>query len=186
MIFVLGGPGSGKGTQCARLSAEFDLAQVCVGDLLRREALSGSAVGKEVAETIGRGDIVPGEVTIGLLRNALLERASFGGVLVDGFPRAMDQALLFESAVTECEFVLFFKCGIEEMVSRLLKRGTTSGRADDNATVVQKRLQTYMEKTMPVVEYYRKKGLLREVDSNVGNADDVYTITRPLFEHVLL
>lgn len=182
VVFVLGGPGSGKGTQCGLLIKEFDAVQVTAGDLLRREAESDSQLGQEIAETIRTGGIVPGHVTIGLLREELKRNASTGVVLIDGFPRAMDQAVDFEEAVKECEFVLFFNCDVKEMVARLLKRGETSGRVDDNAEVIEKRLKTYMEKTLPVLKYYGQKGKLKEIDATVGDADQVYKITRSFFE----
>lgn len=182
IVFVLGGPGSGKGTQCAKLKNDFDFEQVCVGDLLRREAARETRFGKSIAEIMQRGDIVPGEITMKLLKeelHSLVGRCS--GILIDGFPRAMDQAKAFEDLVAACCFVLFFQCDESEMVMRLLRRGETSGRADDHAEVVRKRLRTFIEKTMPVVEYYRERGLLREVDSGNGDPDQVYLRTKELF-----
>lgn len=185
VVFVLGGPGSGKGTQCAKLKQDFDLAQVCVGDLLRREAASGTELGRKVAEIMQRGDIVPGHVTMGLLRAELTRLAgACEAVLIDGFPRAMDQAREFEDLVAKCCFVLFFQCEEQEMVRRILKRGETSGRADDNDEVVRKRLTTFLEKTMPVVDDYRNRGLVKEVDSGLGNPEEVYVHTKSIFQNV--
>lgn len=185
VIFVLGGPGSGKGTQCARLEAEFGLKQVCVGDLLRREAEKDTELGRGVADTIREGGIVPGKVTMRLLRDTLASQGTAcKGVLIDGFPRAMDQALEFERLVTKCEFVIFFSCDEKELILRLMRRGKTSGREDDNIEVVEKRMRTYMRQTLPVVEYYRRKGLLREIDG-ARNPSDVYNATRALFEKAL-
>lgn len=185
VVFVLGGPGSGKGTQCAKLQHDFDLAQVCVGDLLRREAASETDLGRDVAEIMQRGDIVPGHVTMRLLRTELTSLAdSCGAVLVDGFPRAMDQALQFEELIAECCFVLFFRCDEQEMVRRILKRGETSGRADDNEEVIRKRLRTFLEKTMPVVDDYRKRGLVQEIDSSSGSPDEIYVQTKTIFDNL--
>lgn len=182
IVFVLGGPGSGKGTQCKKLMRDFDLVQVCVGDLLRREAACDSPLGKNIAEIMQRGEIVPGEVTMALLK---AELAAVGGecngVLIDGFPRAMDQARAFEDLVATCRFVLFFRCEQEKMIARLMKRGKTSGRADDNEVVVKRRLRTFIDKTMPVVEHYRERCLLKEVDSGAGNPEEVYQRTKGLF-----
>lgn len=183
IVFVLGGPGSGKGTQCAKLKRDFNFEQVCVGDLLRREAARETPVGKRVAEIMQRGEIVPGDVTMKLLKAELSALASVcRGVLIDGFPRAMDQAEAFENMVATCWFVLYFRCEEKEMVYRLLKRGKTSGRSDDVVEVVKKRLRTFLEKTMPVIKHYRKRGLLREVDAGHGSPAEVYAQTKMVFD----
>lgn len=183
IVFVLGGPGSGKGTQCAKLKRDFNFEQVCVGDLLRREAARETPLGKRVADIMQRGEIVPGEVTMKLLKAELSALASVcQGVLIDGFPRAMDQAEAFESMVATCWFVLYFRCDEKEMVYRLLRRGKTSGRSDDTVEVVKKRLRTFLEKTMPVIEHYRERGLLREVNAGNGNAKEVYARTKVVFD----
>lgn len=186
VIFVLGGPGSGKGTQCNLLKQNYDLAQVCVGDLLRREAESGSEVGKGVAEVMQRGEIVPGETTMALLKAELARLVGqCSAVLIDGFPRTMDQAEEFEKLITVCQFVLFFRCEKTVMVERLLNRGLTSGRADDVEEVVVKRLTTYEKKTMPVIEHFRDRGLLREVDAGKGGIEEVYEGTSSVFKEEL-
>lgn len=187
VIFVLGGPGSGKGTQCQLLKTEFDLSQICVGDLLRREAASGTKLGRTVADIMQRGELVPGEVTMALLEEELSRLSGkCSGVLIDGFPRAMDQAIEFERLVTVCKFVLFFQCDDEVMIKRLLKRGVTSGRADDVEDVVKRRLATFATVTMPVVEYYRECGKLREIESNHSSIEDVYERSRKLFEEEMV
>lgn len=164
------------------LLQDFDFVQVCVGDLLRREAAGEAPIGKTIAEIMQKGEIVPGEVTMTLLNDEL---AKFGGscdcVLIDGFPRAMDQAHAFEELVATCEFVLYFNCDESVMIRRLSKRAETSGRADDNEEVVKRRLQTFTKTTMPVIDYYRRRGLLREVDSAIGTPDEVYEYTKDLF-----
>lgn len=187
VVFVLGGPGSGKGTQCERLQRDFDFKQLCVGDLLRREAARDSPLGATVARTMQRGEIVPGEVTIALLKDELAALSGkYEGVLIDGFPRAMDQAVTFEEVIAACQLVLFFSCEEKDMIARLLKRAETSGRADDDEQVVKRRLRTFEKKTMPVVEYYRERGLLEEVNSGIGNPDEVYEHTKRVFLQLLL
>lgn len=183
IVFVLGGPGSGKGTQCTKLKRDFNFEQVCVGDLLRREAARETPLGKSVADIMQRGEIVPGKITMGLLKAELSALAGVcRGVLIDGFPRAMDQAEAFENMVAPCWFVLYFRCAEREMLFRLMRRGKTSGRADDTREVVEKRLKTFLHKTMPVIEHYRERGLLQEVDSGAGNPDEVYAQTKEVFD----
>lgn len=182
VVFVLGGPGSGKGTQCAKLVRDYDLVEVCVGELLRNEVRRGTELGRGVEAIMQKGGIVPGHVTMQLLKSELRSKVgTCKGILIDGFPRAMDQALAFEEVITSCDFVLFFHCDREEMVTRLLNRGKTSGRADDTEDIVRMRLETYMEKTLPVIEHYRQKGLLREVNSGSGSPEDVYCLTKKAF-----
>ncbi|CAN8062017.1 unnamed protein product [Agarophyton chilense] len=168
------------------LRRDFDLAQVCVGDLLREEAKNDTPLGHSIAGIMQRGDIVPGHVTMGLLRDELQKLAgTCDGILIDGFPRAMDQAKEFERVIAACEFVLFIKCSTTTMVERLLKRGTTSGRSDDVEEVVCRRLDTFQKKTMPVVEHYRNKGMLHVVESDVGDIEQVYQKTKQIFEPAL-
>jgi len=181
VIFVLGGPGAGKGTESAALVEEYDFVHLSAGDLLRAEqAREGSQHGKLIAEYIREGLVVPMEVTVKLLENAmraaLSERHSEttprpgwhhgkGRFLVDGFPRKMDQALKFDEEVCLSSFVLFFKCPEEVLLQRLLERGKTSGRADDNEESIKKRFKTFVETSMPVVDYYRKQRKVIEIDS---------------------
>ncbi|PWN31006.1 uridylate kinase [Jaminaea rosea] len=169
VIFVLGGPGSGKGTQCARLVDEYGFVHLSAGDLLRAEQnRKGSQFGELIDRYIREGQIVPQEITIKLLENAIKDKLgneAKGRVLIDGFPRKMDQALLFDQSVCPSQFVLFLDCTEEIMLQRLMKRGETSGRADDNAESIKKRFRTFLETSMPVVEHYEKQGKVVKVDS---------------------
>jgi UMP-CMP kinase len=173
VLFVLGGPGAGKGTQCANLVRDYGFTHLSAGDLLRAEQdRDGSEFGELIKDCIKNGTIVPMEVTVQLLENAMaaeLEKTKSktpdgkmvygkGKFLIDGFPRKMDQALKFEETVCPAKFVLFFDCPEEEMEKRLMKRGETSGRADDNAESIKKRFKTFVETSMPVVDYYEKQG----------------------------
>jgi adenylate kinase len=164
IVFVLGGPGAGKGTQCAKLVEAYGFTHLSAGDLLREEVASGSAVGEECAAIMREGKLVPMEVTIGLLRKAMV-KAGARDFLIDGFPRALDQAERFEALVKPCEAVLFFDCPEEVMEARLLKRGETSGRADDNAETIRKRFRTFVEQSVPVVERYEALGKAHRVEA---------------------
>lgn len=164
IYFVLGGPGSGKGTQCAQLVERFGFDHFSAGDLLRAEVKSGSDEGKMIDDMIKEGKIVPGHITIGLLKKAI-ENSSAPGVLIDGFPRQLDQAGAFEKEVSDFEFVLFFDCPEEEMERRLLERGKTSGRTDDNMESIRKRFNTFVNTSMPVIQYYEAKGKVHRLDA---------------------
>ncbi|KAJ5327174.1 hypothetical protein N7541_010011 [Penicillium brevicompactum] len=154
VVFFLGGPGSGKGTQSANLVKSYGFVHLSAGDLLRAEQeRAGSQYGDMIREYIREGKIVPMEVT-----------ARF---LIDGFPRKLDQAHFFEDTVCPSELVLFLDCPESVMESRLLKRGETSGRADDNAESIRKRFRTFVETSMPVVEYFRGKDRVVEVRADI-------------------
>ncbi|KAF5391760.1 hypothetical protein D9757_001627 [Collybiopsis confluens] len=178
VIFVLGGPGAGKGTQCARLVQDFGFCHLSAGDLLRAEQhREGSEYGQLIQTCIKEGTIVPMEVTVKLLENAMSAALSetrsgegwIGGkgrFLIDGFPRKMDQAEKFEHDVGEASAVLFFSTTQEVMLERLLERGKTSGREDDNEESIKKRFNTYKEQTMPVIEHYERLGKVIQIDSS--------------------
>ncbi|KAF8880647.1 adenylate kinase-domain-containing protein [Infundibulicybe gibba] len=178
VIFVLGGPGAGKGTQCSMLVDDFEFAHLSAGDLLRAEQhREGSQYGELIRGCIREGTIVPMEVTIKLLENsmqAILDEGRSsegwgkdrGRFLIDGFPRKMDQAIMFDETVCKSSLVLFFSTTEEVMLGRLLERGKTSGREDDNEESIKKRFHTYKLDTAPVIEYYTKLGQVVEIDSS--------------------
>ncbi|KAF2435128.1 putative uridylate kinase [Tothia fuscella] len=177
VIFVLGGPGSGKGTQCANLKKDYGFVHFSAGDLLREEQdRPGSEFGERISNDIKEGKIVPMEITVQLLKNSIWDTIQKEGVrkfLIDGFPRKMDQALKFEETVCPSKFTLFFDCPEDVMQKRLLKRGETSGRADDNEESIKKRFKTFVETSLPVVEHFEKEGRVVKV-SAVPGPDEVY------------
>lgn len=164
IYFVLGGPGSGKGTQCSKLVENFGFDHFSAGELLRAEVKSGSEQGQMIDEIIKEGKIVPGDITISLLKKAIKDSKA-PGVLIDGFPRQLEQAGAFEKDVSDFEFVLFFDCPEEEMEQRLLERGKTSGRSDDNIESIRKRFKTFIDTSMPVISYYEAKGKVHRIDA---------------------
>lgn len=181
VLFVLGGPGAGKGTQCSNLVRDYNFTHLSAGDLLRAEQdRPGSDFGEMIKTYIKEGQIVPQEVTIQLLENAMKSTIGADGAgdgnrkfLIDGFPRKMDQAIKFEEIVVPSKFTLFFDCPEDMMRKRLLRRGETSGRADDNEESIKKRFRTFVETSMPVVEYFEKQDRVVRVDATPG-PDEVY------------
>lgn len=179
----------GKGTQCEKLVAEYGFKHLSAGDLLRAErSREGSKYGAMITEYITEGKIVPMEVTIKLLENAMTETLStppsapgwsngFGRFLIDGFPRKMDQALKFDESVCKSSFVLFFSTSEEILLQRLLERGKTSGREDDNKESIVKRFRTFLETSLPVVDYYRERNKVVEIDSS-PSIDEVYAVVK--------
>ncbi|KAG2449012.1 hypothetical protein HYH02_005766 [Chlamydomonas schloesseri] len=180
IVFVLGGPGSGKGTQCDKIKEEYECIHLSAGDLLRAEVKSGSEVGQKCEALMKEGKLVPVAVTLNLLKRDML--ASGGKFfLIDGFPRALDQAEQFESSIMPCKTVLFFDCPEEEMEKRLLKRGETSGRSDDNADTIRKRFRTFLEQSLPVKDHYLAQDKCHVI-SAVASPDDVYAKVKAVLE----
>ncbi|GAY57902.1 hypothetical protein CUMW_183010 [Citrus unshiu] len=163
VVFVLGGPGSGKGTQCANIVEHFGYTHLSAGDLLRAEIKSGSENGTMIQNMIKEGKIVPSEVTIKLLQKAM-EESGNDKFLIDGFPRNEENRAAFEAVTKiEPEFVLFFDCSEEEMERRILNRN--QGREDDNVETIRKRFKVFLESSLPVVQYYEAKGKVRKIDA---------------------
>ncbi|KAH8815353.1 adenylate kinase-domain-containing protein [Xylogone sp. PMI_703] len=187
VLFVLGGPGAGKGTQCANLVRDYGFTHLSAGDLLREEQnRPGSEFGALIKDYIKNGLIVPMEVTVQLLENAMADAMKKAGTkngkfLIDGFPRKMDQAIKFEETVCPSKYVLFFDCPEEVMEKRLLKRGETSGRSDDNIESIKKRFKTFVETSMPVVDYFEKDGRVIKVEATRA-PDVVYSDVKKQLE----
>ncbi|CAH7666767.1 adenylate kinase-domain-containing protein [Phakopsora pachyrhizi] len=184
VIFVLGGPGAGKGTQCARLVADYSFVHLSAGDLLRAEQQrENSEYSQLISEHIKEGKIVPMEVTVKLMQKAIEEAVQDGNskFLIDGFPRKMDQAIKFDSDVCESTFVLFLTCPEEKLLPRLIERGKTSGREDDNEESIKKRFRTFVETSLPVVDYYSEKGKVVQVDSS-GTVEEIYSSIKAAVE----
>ncbi|CAN6607281.1 uridylate kinase [Trichomonascus vanleenenianus] len=162
VIFVLGGPGAGKGTQCENIVRDYDFVHLSAGDLLREEQKNPeSQYGELIDRYIREGLIVPQEITIALLQNAMKKAIAEKGInkfLIDGFPRKMDQAVKFEEDVAVSKFTLFFECPEQVMLQRLLKRGQNSGRTDDNIESIKKRFRVFEDTSMPVVNYFATAG----------------------------
>ena len=200
IYFVMGGPGSGKGTQCEKLIKSYGMVHLSAGDLLRAEVKSGSAEGKKIAKIIEEGKIVVSETTVGLLRKAMSQ--ADGPFLIDGFPRSMSNLQAFEAELGPCEFMLFLEVrhstlcvrhsspatvahsyarvracsqvSEAEMEKRLLKRGVSSGRSDDNAETIRKRFHTFVSESMPVMDELEQRGVVHKVNAE-ASADEVYS-----------
>jgi len=167
VIFLVGGPGSGKGTQCEKLVQKYGYTHISSGDLLRAEVGSGSERGKKLNKLMKRGLLVPNKVVLDMIKETMLEKKSTSkGFLVDGYPRAVNQGIEFETEIVPCAFVISVEASDETMTQRLLKRGQTSGRADDNEETIRARLKLFHETTQPVCDYYEKQGKLERIDAD--------------------
>jgi len=183
IIFIVGGPGSGKGTQCAKMVEKYGLSHLSSGDLLRDEVQSGSARGSQLTKIMESGQLVPLEVVLDLIKEAMLKEFSKGshGFLIDGYPREVKQGQQFESEIMEAALVVYFEVSGETMTQRLLGRAKTSGRVDDNIETIKKRLDTFYKQTEPVVDYYKKQGKLVQVKAE-GSVDSIFGEVQPALD----
>ncbi|TGZ54770.1 hypothetical protein CRM22_010551 [Opisthorchis felineus] len=173
-IFILGGPGSGKGTQCEKLVKKYKYNHLSSGDLLRAECESGSSRGQELKAIMERGELVPLGIVLSLLKEAMLRCVKKNRIfLIDGYPRELEQGIRFEKEVCPCLCVITFDVSEQVMVQRLKKRGETSGRVDDNEETIIKRLKTFNESTKPVIDHYEKQNKLIRIDAS-GTVDKIF------------
>jgi len=171
ILFVLGGPGSGKGTQCAKIVEKYGFCHLSTGDLLREEVKSGSKRAEEMNAIMAKGELVPLETILELLREAMLKRADCKGFLIDGYPRDVPQGEKFEESVGKCKFILYFHCTNEVMTQRLLERAKKSGRVDDNEETIKLRLNTFENQTLPVLDRFADR--VKKIDAMRG-VDDIF------------
>lgn len=158
-LILFGPPGSGKGTQAKKIAEKFDLLHISTGDLFRKEIGEQTKLGKLAKSYIDKGQLVPDEVTIGMLQSALDQKGSTFGVIYDGFPRTVDQARaldqMLDESDDEIDLLVSLKVSDEELIQRLLNRGKLDGRSDDqDAEIIKSRISVYNNETQPVYAYY--------------------------------
>lgn len=170
-VVLLGAPGSGKGTQAVRLAADTGARHISSGDLLRAEVAAGSPLGHRVTEYLNAGELVPDDVLLELTLPLVERAAADHGYLLDGFPRSVEQARELTARASDRARVnraVFLSVPRDQLVRRLLQRAAEQGRSDDTAEVIHRRLQVFDEETRPLLDHYRRAGLLATVD---GDAD---------------
>ncbi len=176
-LVVLGPPGAGKGTQAALISADAGIPHVATGDMLREAIRAATPLGLEVKPIYDAGDLIPDELMVGLIRERLSQADTEEGFILDGFPRTLPQAEALDEMLAEIgrelSVVLRFELPEEIAVERLLGRAREQGRADDTPDVIRHRLEVFHEKTKPLVDYYRARGLLADVTAEPG-VDEVF------------
>jgi len=175
-IILLGPPGSGKGTQGALLAERIGIPRVSTGDLLRSAVSRGTTLGRRAQASMDQGLLVPDEVVIGLIEEVLGMAEAANGVMMDGFPRTMAQAEAVDRALEtqgrRVDHVLNIAVPDRELMRRLSGRAREQGRSDDTPEAIRKRLTVYGEQTAPLVQYYRERGILREV-RGTGSIDTI-------------
>lgn len=168
-VLLIGPPASGKGTQGRRLAVDFGVSYLSSGELLRAEVSAGTPLGRQVADDLARGDLVPDEVILDVLRPPLETALRSGGYLLDGFPRTVAQARALDewaSAIGgEPEAAVWFDVADDELLRRSRSRASIEGRADDLNAVARHRIDVYNAATSPLIDYYRQAGILIHVDA---------------------
>ena len=177
-LVLLGAPGSGKGTQAARLKEHLQVPHVSTGDLLRAEVAAGSKLGLEAKEVMARGELVSDAILLGMLEDRFSRDDTRGGFILDGYPRTLAQAdalnALLERIGQPMDAAVQLEVPTELLVERIAGRAAAEGRADDSPESVRTRLQVYNDQTAPVVDFFRQRGKLSVVDG-VGSLDEVFS-----------
>lgn len=177
-IVIFGAPGSGKGTQSDKIIAEYGVEHISTGDVLRSEIKAGSELGKVAASYIDNGKLVPDSLIIDILASTLDAKGKdIKGVIFDGFPRTIPQAEALNKMLAErgqeVSTVVGLEVDDEELIKRIILRGKSSGRADDNEETAKKRLETYYNQTLPLKDFYINEGKYVKIEG-VGSIDEIY------------
>ena len=181
-LILMGPPGAGKGTQASHVADHFGIPAISTGDIFRANVSEGTPLGVKAKEFMDAGEYVPDEVTNLMVRNRIDEDDAKPGFLLDGYPRTLAQVEELDGMIKftghELDAVVVLTVDPEELVQRLVQRAETDGRSDDTEDVVRRRQEVYVEQTEPLIEVYRGRGVLVEVDG-MGEVGDV---TRRIFD----
>ena len=177
-LILFGPPGSGKGTQAEGLIAKYNLLHISTGDLFRHEMGTNTELGQLAKNYMAKGELVPDSVTIGMLKNKVEANPDVKGYIFDGFPRTVPQAEALDALLggkgQSITALLELKVNEDEIVKRLLNRGKTSGRSDDNNEgIIRNRFNVYRSETAPVAEYYGKSGKSHVIEG-IGSIEDIF------------
>jgi adenylate kinase len=177
-FLIFGPPGSGKGTQSVRLAEKFNLIHLSTGDMLRAEIAAGTELGKKMSLIMSKGELVPDEVVIEMIAFKIDNSRDSAGFLFDGFPRTVSQTIALEKMLNErgmkIDRMLVLDVDHNELVKRLVARAELSGRPDDkDPAVIENRIDVYKDKTEPIIEYCRERGIYQPVDG-MGTIEDIF------------
>jgi adenylate kinase len=177
-ILIFGPPGSGKGTQSVMLAEKYNLLHLSTGDMLRAEIAEGTNLGKRMSSIMSRGELVPDDVVIEMIAHKIDHSTGNAGFLFDGFPRTVAQTIALEEMLNErgmkINSMLALDVDHDELVKRLTGRAELSDRPDDkDTTVIENRIDVYREKTEPIINYCREKGLYQSVNG-MGTIEEIF------------
>ncbi len=186
-IALFGPPGAGKGTQSKYLVEKYNLTYISTGDILRQEIEEGSVLGNKAKDIISKGGLASDDLIVQIIEKRIVSENK-DGILFDGFPRTVVQAYILDGLLlkldTQLSFMLSLEVPTEELISRLVERGKSSNRPDDNLEVIQKRLKEYQDKTMPLISFYKEKGKYISING-VGNINSITALLNDAIEKTL-
>lgn len=175
-LVFLGPPGAGKGTQAKFCAQKYSIAHISTGDMLRAAVTEGSALGKKVKDIMDAGQLVSDDLIVEIICARVKKEDCAAGYVLDGFPRTVPQAVALESMLVQeqdsLDKVILFTLTLDALMKRLIARRSSEARVDDSAETQQERLRVYEEQTAPLIEYYKNKSQLLEVDAS-GTIEDV-------------
>ena len=177
-IVLFGAPGAGKGTQAIMLAEKHELVHLSTGDILRKEIADGTDLGKQARNFTDKGEFVPDEVVIGIIRSQIEQNSQAKGFIFDGFPRTTAQAEALDKMLNEKGMQITSMIALEvendELINRLMKRGAVSGRSDDQSfDVIRNRIDVYHQKTKPLIGYYNAQGKYHPING-VGEIEEIF------------
>lgn len=176
-VVLFGPPGSGKGTQSENIIEKYGFGHISTGDVLRAEMSNDTELGKVAKDYIEKGQLVPDSLIIDMLAKTLDGFKESNGIIFDGFPRTTAQAVALKKMLQarggDVSVMVNLIVDEQELLTRLLKRGETSGRSDDNLETIQKRIDTYNSQTAPVIDFYKGEGKLANIEG-VGTIDSIF------------
>ncbi len=176
-FILFGPPGSGKGTQSIKIAEKYNLAHISTGDIFRRNIREKTVLGLKVQNIIEKGELVPDELLVEILENAMDQFKGIDGFVFDGFPRTIQQAddlnEILGKRNEKVSMVLALEVNDEEIITRLLKRAELEGRKDDTREVVENRINVYNNQTQPLIDYYEKNGILTSVHG-IGSIEAIF------------
>ena len=176
-LVLFGPPGAGKGTQAIFLAKAYKLIHLSTGDILREEIAAGTKIGLAAKDLICRGELVPDSMVIDLIQDKLDKNPKSNGFLFDGFPRTVPQSEALDTLLVHygrnVSAMLSLEVDKEELIARLMKRGTTSGRDDDShRSIIENRIEIYNQKTAPLISYYRNAGKYESING-MGSIEEI-------------
>ncbi|XP_067892802.1 adenylate kinase isoenzyme 5 isoform X2 [Heterodontus francisci] len=180
IILLIGGPGSGKGTQSLKIAQRYGFEYISVGELLRRKMIHNTTCNRKwslIAKIITNGELAPQETTITEIKHRLMQFPDAQGFVIDGFPRDVAQVLTFEDQICTPDLVVFLACANHQLKERLEKRAAQQGRPDDNPKAIQRRLTTFKQNTIPLVKYFQERGLIVTLDADRDEEEVFYDIS---------
>jgi len=176
-IVLFGPPGAGKGTQSEKLIKTLGLVHLSTGDILRAEKEAGTPLGLKAKSLMDQGLLVPDEVVIGMIESRIAANLGAKGFIFDGFPRTVAQALALDQMLATHQLsiscMISLEVAFDELKTRLIKRAQEQNRPDDTPEVIEKRIQVYLDNTLPVAKHYENQGKLRAVNG-IGEIDEIY------------